>query len=80
MNMVDKILSELYEEFRRRDNNGKLANYIPELSKVNPANFGIVLTTIDGYQYCYGDSEIEFTIQSVQAFHIWYGTAGVWGG
>lgn len=74
MNMVDKILSELYNEFRRRDNNGKLADYIPELSKVNPGNFGIVLTTIDGYQYSYGDSEVEFTIQSVSKPFI-YGMA-----
>src|SRR6187397_288483 len=65
MNMVDKMLSELYEEFRAKENNGVLANYIPELSKVNPGNFGIVLTTVDGYQYAYGDTNVEFTIQSV---------------
>ena len=74
MNMVDKILSELYEEFRRRDNHGKLADYIPELSKVNRSNFGVVLTTVDGYQYSYGDSEVEFTIQSVSKPFI-YGMA-----
>ena len=74
MNMVDKMLSELYEEFRAKENNGALANYIPELSKVNPGNFGIVLTTVDGYQYSYGDSEVEFTIQSVSKPFI-YGMA-----
>ena len=74
MNMVDKMLSELYEEFRAKENNGVLPNYIPELSKVNPGNFGIVLTTVDGYQYSYGDSEIEFTIQSVSKPFI-YGMA-----
>jgi len=63
--MVHKILKELYHEFRGMDNNGALANYIPELSKVNPQNFGIVLTTVDGYQYSFGDTAIEFTIQSV---------------
>lgn len=74
MNMVDKMLSELYEEFRTRENNGALANYIPELSKVNPDNFAIVVTTVDGYQYSYGDSHIEFTIQSVSKPFI-YGMA-----
>ncbi|HEU4860861.1 MAG TPA: glutaminase A [Chitinophagaceae bacterium] len=74
MNMVDKMLSELYEEFRAKENNGALANYIPELSKVNPRNFGIVLTTVDGYQYSYGDADIEFTIQSVSKPFI-YGMA-----
>jgi glutaminase len=52
-------------EFRAKESNGALANYIPELSKVNAGNFGIVLTTVDGYQYSYGDADIEFTIQSV---------------
>src|SRR5688572_2086651 len=74
MNMVDKMLFELYDEFRAKENNGVLANYIPELSKVNPGNFGIVLTTVDGHQYSYGDSEIEFTIQSVSKPFI-YGMA-----
>ena len=74
MNMVNKILSELYDEFRAMDNHGTLANYIPELSNVNPSNFGIVLTTVDGYQYAYGDTELEFTIQSVSKPFI-YGMA-----
>ncbi len=65
MNMVDKMLEELYHEFRGKENSGALANYIPQLSKVNPRNFGIVLTTVDGHQYAYGDTDIEFTIQSV---------------
>ena len=72
--MVDKILSELFHEFQAKENHGRLANYIPELSNVNPSNFGIVLTTVDGYQYSYGDSEIEFTIQSVSKPFI-YGMA-----
>lgn len=74
MNMVHRMLAELYEEFRAKENHGALANYIPELTKVNPKNFGIVLTTIDGYQYFYGDANIEFTIQSVSKPFI-YGMA-----
>lgn len=65
MNMVDKMLGELYTEFREKDNKGALANYIPELSKVDPRNLAIVLTTVDGHQYSYGDTDVEFTIQSV---------------
>ncbi len=65
MNMVDKMLRELYNEFKDKENTGVLASYIPELSKVNPRNFGIVLTTVDGYQYAYGDTDVDFTIQSV---------------
>ena len=47
------------------DGSGAVANYIPELSKANPAHFGIGLATIDGHVYEAGDSQVEFTIQSI---------------
>src|SRR5450759_5086051 len=47
------------------ENSGAAANYIPELSKANPAHFGIGLATIDGHVYEAGDSAVEFTIQSI---------------
>jgi glutaminase len=46
-------------------NSGAVADYIPELSKANPAHFGIGLATIDGHVYEAGDSAVEFTIQSI---------------
>ena len=59
------MLEELYIEFREKENNGALANYIPELAKVDASKLGIVLTTVDGYQYCFGDTTTFFTLQSV---------------
>ena len=47
------------------ESGGAVANYIPELSKANPAHFGIGLATIDGHLYEAGDCGIEFTIQSI---------------
>jgi len=47
------------------DRGGAVANYIPELSKANPSHFGIALATIDGHVYQVGDSDVEFTIQSI---------------
>src|SRR5450432_3328992 len=47
------------------DTSGAVADYIPELSKANPAKFGIGLATIDGHVYEAGDSAVEFTIQSI---------------
>lgn len=44
---------------------GTVATYIPELSKANPAHFGVSLATIDGHVYESGDSSIPFTIQSI---------------
>jgi glutaminase len=42
-----------------------VADYIPELAKTNPEDFGIVLATADGRVYAVGDWEKTFTIQSI---------------
>lgn len=44
---------------------GEVADYIPELAKAVPENFGISFATIDGEVYSVGDSDIAFSIQSV---------------
>jgi len=46
------------------DTSGAVADYIPELSKADPDDFGISIATTDGYIYEVGDSGIPFTIQS----------------
>ena len=74
MNLVHKILEELYLEYKSKPNSGVLANYIPQLSLVNPGNLGIAVTTVDGHQYCFGDKDTHFTIQSVSKPFI-YGMA-----
>ena len=47
------------------DFSGHAADYIPELSKANPAHFGVALATLDGHVYEAGDCAVEFTIQSI---------------
>jgi len=47
------------------DNSGAVADYIPQLSKANPGDFGISIATTDGYVYEVGDSDVPFTIQSI---------------
>src|SRR6266481_462938 len=44
---------------------GAVANYIPELSKANPNDFGLAIATVNGKIYAIGDTEIPFTIQSI---------------
>lgn len=44
---------------------GALADYIPELAAVDPNKFALALTTVDGTIYSTGDDEIEFTMQSM---------------
>jgi glutaminase len=44
---------------------GKNADYIPALAKVNPNLFGIALVTVDGKVYTAGDVATEVSIQSI---------------
>jgi glutaminase len=44
---------------------GKNADYIPALAKVNPSLFGIALVTADGKVYTAGDIKTEVSIQSI---------------
>src|SRR5688572_26766042 len=44
---------------------GKNADYIPALAKVDPDLFGIVLVTVDGKVFTAGDVKTEVSIQSI---------------
>jgi glutaminase len=53
---------------------GAVANYIPELAKVNPDLFSICIVTADGRVYEVGDRAHLFTIQSISKVLV-YGLA-----
>ena len=59
-----EVITELYEKYKDLDT-GTLPTYIPELSLVNPRNFAISVTTVDGKTYNVGDMDQQFTIQSM---------------
>lgn len=59
-----RFLDEYHRKFAA-DDEGSVADYIPELGKADPAHFGISLATLDGHVYEVGDSNIPFTIQSI---------------
>jgi glutaminase len=63
-NEILEIITELYEKYKDL-NTGALPTYIPELSLVNPKNFSISVTTIDGKIYNVGKMDQQFTIQSM---------------
>ena len=60
LRFLDNCLNEFSAE-----TSGNVADYIPELSKADPAYFGISLATLDGHVYEVGDSRVPFTIQSM---------------
>ncbi len=47
------------------DDQGVVADYIPELTKADPRHFGIALASMDGHVYEIGDTTVPFTIQSI---------------
>lgn len=65
--MIDyqKILDEIYEEVIHTPDKGKVATYIPELAGVDKNRFGIYLNMLQGDDYCAGDWEVPFSIQSI---------------
>jgi glutaminase len=57
-------LADAYKSFKSLDE-GKNADYIPVLAKVDPALYGLVLVTVRGAVYEVGAARDEFSIQSV---------------
>ncbi len=70
---IQSYLEELHRQFATLFE-GEIASYIPELTRADPAWFGIALVTVDGHVYQVGDSLQSFTIQSVSKA-ITYGLA-----
>jgi glutaminase len=62
--LVQRYLDQLMAEFAAVDD-GALADYIPELTQVDPTRFGLTVSSADGFLYESGDARTEFTIQSI---------------
>ena len=71
--VLENLLLQLYDKYKSL-NDGRLANYIPELAKADPNWFGICIVTVDGQVYEVGDYEQLFTIQSISKAFV-YGLA-----
>jgi glutaminase len=62
--MMHGIINRLYDEYKGIED-GSLADYIPQLARVAPDQFGIALTNNQGRTVSIGDAEAPFTIQSI---------------
>lgn len=62
--VLPEVLNELHSKYKSLQE-GVVANYIPELAKVNPDLFSICIVTVDGQIYEVGDYKQLFTIQSI---------------
>ena len=58
-----KRVDEFYNN-ASKFNEGKVADYIPQLAKLDPDIFGVSICTVDGQRYSIGDCDVSFTLQS----------------
>ncbi len=61
---IDSLIKAAYTKYQGVDS-GAVADYIPELGKVNPKLFGIAVVTMDGKVHTIGDVDSLFSIQSM---------------
>lgn len=62
---LEEFLTRLDGEIRAEGDWGKPADYIPELARIDPAQFGIAVALADGTIVTAGDAERRFSIQSI---------------
>src|SRR6478672_4993652 len=61
---MQAVVNAAYAKYKNLQE-GKNADYIPALAKVDPNLFGIALVTVDGKVYTAGDVKTEVSIQSI---------------
>jgi glutaminase len=76
---IARTLARVYAEIASSPIEGAIADYIPELSKADPAWFGMVLVTADGHVYAVGDADVPFTIQSISKPFVYGMVLEAWG-
>jgi glutaminase len=57
------VLEEIYSS-AHDDRSGAVADYIPQLGRVDPEQFGVSVCTIDGQRWSAGEARTEFCVQS----------------
>lgn len=62
---MKKILDRVVENNRYLTKDGKVADYIPALSKADSEDVGVCVVDMEGRMYCSGDYKQKFTIQSI---------------
>ena len=62
---LQSIVDDIHRELTPRLGEGKVADYIPQLARVDPKRFGMAIVTVDGDVHKAGDAELPFSIQSI---------------
>ncbi len=63
-NWIDELLDQAYRRAKEHEE-GEVADYIPALASANRSQFGVAVVDTSGETYTQGDTETEFSIQSI---------------
>jgi len=72
-------IEEVYLEARNLIGCGRVADYIPALAEVDPAQLGIAVHTLDGRTFQTGDAAVPFSIQSISKVFVFSMVFRAWG-
>ena len=62
---IQAAVSEIAANMATRADRGGVANYIPEIARVDPNKFGLVVIDMQGNIAAGGDADVPFSIQSI---------------
>ncbi|MET0309809.1 MAG: glutaminase [Sphingomonas sp.] len=62
---LSQIVADIAAEMRAATDRGAVATYIEPLAQIDPACFGIAVTTADGAEHVAGNADEPFSIQSI---------------
>ncbi|WP_137133343.1 glutaminase [Rhizobium sp. FKY42] len=62
---LQALVEEIHHTLKARTGEGKVADYIPSLARVDPNKFGMAVIDLNGNVYKTGDCDEAFSIQSV---------------
>ena len=62
---LDAVVRTIADDMRKRPDRGEVAQYIPELARVDASSFGIAVVEASGRVAAAGDCDAPFSIQSI---------------
>ena len=60
-----EIVATVRRDMEAHIGQGRVADYIPALARIDPRQFGISVATFDGKLFSAGDADVAFSIQSI---------------
>ncbi len=67
--LYQQVLQQIFKDIQPLLGQGKVADYIPALAKIDPSKFGMSIHTVSGEKFSIGDAKENFSIQSISKIY-----------